>query len=200
MSPKTTAPSSQPDENLPSKVSEPRTSLSNADLLREVLQHLQVQNDLQKASILEQSRLNRRLVWVGVLAGLAASVSVANAVRNHFTLQHLRRTQESMTEVRGKLEDGLRLSKELQQGQQKTERSLEVVQRGVDTAPKVVADKETGRLQLQVPISGPEPKGAGVVTVAKVAKPVPTARPQPSTKKPPAPPSSGTAIIPLQDP
>ena len=122
-------------------------------VLSDILEHMKQQNMQQRALIVEQKKLNNRLVYVMVLVTLAMVFALFNSCRDEGVTQRLERNQQALVILEGHLDDALHLTQQLQKGQLQQEASLRGVKAEVRQTPRIVANAVTGQLQLEVPVA-----------------------------------------------
>ena len=148
---------SDPVPSVPSSPPESEPNLLSH--LERILEHMTQQNKDQ-ISIIGQVRssndlvrqTNKRVNIILIVAGLALALAILQTVRMYNAVNRLEVTESHLMALKTSLNESLDLSREMNARSTVTEKKISNVEALAEQSPKLVADKGTGQLKLEVPL------------------------------------------------
>lgn len=163
----------------------------NADQIS-IIGHVKASNDLVRQT-------NKRVNIILIVAGLALALAVLQTVRMYNAVNRLEVTESHLMALKTSLNESLDLSREMNARSTVTEKKISNVEALAEQSPKLVADKGTGQLKLEVPLINtkrPTRKSSKIAAAAVVA----SAASAPPSNSDEVPPSAPKAVVPLPGP
>ena len=95
---------------------------------------------------------NKRVNIILIVAGLALALAILQTVRMYNAVNRLEVTESHLMALKTSLNESLDLSREMNARSTVTEKKISNVEALAEQSPKLVADKGTGQLKLEVPL------------------------------------------------